>query len=208
MLISPYKDHPKSQWLQITKALVGSFPLTMEDLVGIVEDAWSDLYTSSFGKTGLKIGSDILLPAQATGVILEKLIAVHISKKFSGWRGGREKYEKDIIFENELKYSFEIKTSSSRSGLYGNRSTGHRAEGRTKFCSGYYLVVNYKLPREGDLSREIQNIRFGWIDDEDWVGQAQPTGQQASIGGRFSAFETRHDQRWSLNQTTMLARVP
>lgn len=182
MLVSPYKDHPRSQWLHITNALVERFPLTMESLVGIVEDAWSDLYTSSFGATGLKIGTDILLPAQATGVILEKLIAVHISKKFPGWRGGREKFEKDIIFEDELEYSFEIKTSSSRSGLYGNRSTGHRAAGRTKFRSGYYPVINYKLPRESDLSREIQNIRFGWIDDEDWVGQAQPTGQQASIG--------------------------
>jgi len=182
MLVSPYSDHPRSDWRKITEKLVKTFPLAMKDLVSAVEDAWEDLYTSSFGRTGLQIGADIFLPAQATGVILEKLIAVHLSDKFAGWRGGREKFEKDIINENELKYSFEIKTSSSRAGLYGNRSTGHRSEGRTKFRTGYYLVVNYKLPRENDPARELQNIRFGWIDDEDWVGQAQPTGQQASIG--------------------------
>ena len=43
-------------------------------------------------------------------------------------------------------------------------------------------MINYKLPREDDPTRQIWNIRFGWIDDHDWIGQAQPTGQQASIG--------------------------
>lgn len=154
----------------------------MDVLVTVVESAWNDLYTSSFGETELCIGSDIFLPAQATGVILEKLIAVHLHKRFPKWRGGRNKQEKDIIYTDELKFSFEIKTSSSKTGLYGNRSTGHRSDSRTKFRTGYYLVVNYKLPREDDRSRGIQNIRFGWIDDSDWIGQAQPTGQQASIG--------------------------
>jgi len=154
----------------------------MATLVQAVEVAWIDLYTASFGDPGLRIGADIFLPAQATGVILERLIAVHLHKKSPSWRGGNTKVEKDIVYEPELKYSFEVKTSSSRSGLYGNRSTGHRAEGRTKFRTGYYLVINYKLPTLNDPTGDLLNIRFGWIDDEDWVGQAQPTGQQASIG--------------------------
>ncbi len=182
MLISPYTDHPRAEWAEITRRLVEMFPLEMDALVEVVELAWDDLYTASFGDTGLRIGSDIFLPAQATGVILEKLIAVHLNKKFPRWRGGRKQHEKDIICDDELKYSFEVKTSSSRTGLYGNRSTGHRAEGRTKFRTGYYLVINYKLPREDDPKPSIYNIRFGWIDDDDWVGQTQPTGQQASIG--------------------------
>lgn len=182
MLISPYKDHPKNEWLDITERLVRMFPLPLDTLVEVVDAAWEDIYTSSFGETSLSIGQDIFLPAQATGVILEKLIAVHLNKRFPNWRGGETKYEKDIICTDDLKFSFEIKTSSSKTGLYGNRSTGHRAEGRAKFRTGYYLVVNYKLPKEGDLSRQIWNVRFGWIDDDDWVGQAQPTGQQASIG--------------------------
>lgn len=182
MIVSPYDDHPRSEWSSITQLLVQAFPLQMNALVEIVDAAWADLYASSFGDTELRVGTDIFLPAQATGVILEKLIAVHLHKRFPDWRGGLSKREKDIVCTSELKFSFEIKTSSSRTGLYGNRSTGHRSESRTKFRTGYYLVVNYKLPREDDPSRAIQNIRFGWIDDADWVGQAQPTGQQASIG--------------------------
>ncbi|MBB3963691.1 ScaI family restriction endonuclease [Rhizobium metallidurans] len=182
MLVSPYAGHPREEWPEITRRLVDVFPLQPDQLLQFVDSAWSNLFNSSFGESGLKIGTDILLPAQATGVLLERLIAVEMQKSLEGWRGGRTKTEKDIICETDLKFSFEIKTSSSRSGLYGNRSTGHRAEGRTKFRSGYYLVINYKLPTEDNSSREIINVRFGWIDDDDWVGQAQPTGQQASIG--------------------------
>lgn len=182
MLASPYNDRPRDGWPNITRRLVAAFPLSMDVLVETVEAAWTDLYNASFGETGLRIGSDIFLPAQATGVILERLIAVHLHRQFPNWRGGNAKIEKDIVCTDSPGFSFEIKTSSSLSGLYGNRSTGHRAEGRKKFRSGYYLVINYKLSTEDDPANEILKIRFGWIDDEDWVGQAQPTGQQASIG--------------------------
>ncbi len=182
VLTSPYLNRPHAEWRTITRDLVEAFPLPANVLVKIVEMAWADLYNASFGDTGLHIGTDIFLPAQATGVILERLIAVRLHKQFPNWRGGNTKIEKDIVCTDQPYFSFEIKTSSSKNGLYGNRSTGHRAEGRTKFRSGYYLVVNYKLPTENDLSNRILNIRLGWIDDEDWVGQAQPTGQQASIG--------------------------
>ncbi|MCM2438351.1 ScaI family restriction endonuclease [Agrobacterium vitis] len=182
MLVSPYAERPREEWPDITRRLVEVFPLHTDELLKFVDNAWHNLFNSSFGESGLQIGMDILLPAQATGVLLERLIAVEMQKNLEGWRGGRVKNEKDIVYENDLNFSFEIKTSSSRSGLYGNRSTGHRAEGRTKFRSGYYLVINYKLPTEDDKSKSILNVRFGWIDDDDWVGQTKPTGQQASIG--------------------------
>lgn len=182
MLISPYAGHPREKWSEITRKLVSLFPLPMSSIVEVVDASWEDLYNSSIGDSGLKIGKDIFLPAQATGVILERLIAVQMRRRFSGWRGGNSKIEKDIVYEPELKFSFEVKTSSSRSGLFGNRSTGHRSGSRTKFRTGYYLVLNYKLPTEEDPTREMLGIRFGWIDDDDWVGQSQPTGQQASIG--------------------------
>ena len=181
-MISPYTAYPESEWKKITNQLVEKFPLPMNEIIKLVKESWEDIYTSSFGDTNIRIGNDIFLPAQATGVILERLFAVRIAQRFPCWRGGEAKIEKDIVCMSDDRFSFEIKTSSSKTGLYGNRSTGHRADGRTKFRSGYYLVVNYKLPKEDDKERKIYNIRFGWIDDEDWVGQAQPTGQQASIG--------------------------
>ena len=182
MIPSPYEGIERSEWSAVTAKLVEEFPLDSEVLVTVVQDAWRDLFSSSFGDASLRIGKDIFLPAQATGVILEKLIAVHLAKRSEEWRGGDRKTEKDIVCETNDKYSFEIKTSSSKTGLYGNRSTGHRADSRTKYRTGYYLVINYKLPTETDTGSHIRTVRFGWIDDKDWVGQAQPTGQQASIG--------------------------
>ena len=147
MLLSPYMNHPESEWLEITNKLIEEFPLSSKVLVSIVESAWEDLYNYSFGNSGIKIGQDIFLPAQATGVILEKLIAVHLPNQYSEWRGGKTKQEKDIVYTINDRYSFEIKTSSSKSGLFGNRSTGHRSDNRTKYRTGYYLVINYKLPK-------------------------------------------------------------
>lgn len=189
MIISPYAEIPEDEWEETTKKLVEDFPLDSETLCSVVNSAWEDIYTSSFGDTSLKIGEDIFLPAQATGIILEKLIAVHLSKLDSDWRSGSIKTEKDIVNNVNDTLSFEIKTSSSESGLYGNRSTGHRSDKRTKIRAGYYLVVNYKLPKEGDLERYIHKIRFGWIDDEDWIGQLKPTGQQASIGAKLARLK-------------------
>ncbi|MBL4617541.1 MAG: ScaI family restriction endonuclease [Robiginitomaculum sp.] len=189
MITSPYVDCDESEWLSITKKLVDDFPLDNDLIVKVVHDAWDDIYTSSFGDDSIKIGSDIFLPAQATGVILEKLIAVRLHNICSNWRGGETKTEKDIVRKDDNYFSFEIKTSSSNTGLYGNRSTGHRSANRSKHRSGYYLVINYKLPKEDDKSNEIKKIRFGWIDDDDWKGQAKSTGQQASIGAALARLK-------------------
>ncbi len=178
---SPYHNRPTTEWSEITQELIDRFPLSGGTLVEIVKEAWEDLYTSTFGRAKLVVGTDVFLPAQATGVILEKLIVLELIRRDKGWRSGAGNAEKDVVCTTDAANSFEIKTSSSQSGLYGNRSTGHRAAGRRKFRTGYYLVINYKLPIEENSARWIWSIRFGWIDDEDWTGQAQPTGQQASV---------------------------
>jgi hypothetical protein len=178
---SPYAGVAESKWVTTTQKLVGAFPIEMAVVTECVKDAWTDLFTSRIGSAGLKIGADIFLPAQATGVLLERLITAQLRSRDKRWRGGDRKTEKDVVFDADNQFSFEIKTSSSDKGIFGNRSTGHRSETRTKFRSGYYLVVNYKLPKEEDPAGYIRMVRFGWIDDDDWVGQNSPTGQQASV---------------------------
>lgn len=190
MTESPYLNHPEEKWMNITQDLVNNFPLSKEEIVKTVLDAWEDFYSSSFGNGNLTIGKDIFLPAQATGVILEKLIASILENKYPDtWKGGYKKVDKDIISLQDDLYSFEIKTSSSLSGLYGNRSTGYRSDNSRKSRTGYYLVVNYLLPKEEDTSKKVRKIRFGWIDDDDWVGQKQASGQQASIGSHLAKLK-------------------
>lgn len=189
MLKSPYAGQPEHEWPLITQDLVAKFPIPASDIISVVELAWDDIYSSNFGDSGLRIGRDIFIPAQATGVILEKLIVHKLSQLHPEWRGGIHKFDKDVVCETNHLFSFEIKTSSSKNGLYGNRSTGHISDTRTKYRTGYYLVINYKLPTTDDPSRNLWGIRFGWIDDEDWIGQDKPTGQQASIGAKLAKLK-------------------
>jgi len=189
LLTSPYTGYPEREWSAITTQLIDEFPLSSEVIISTVEEAWKDLYSSSFGDFRLQIGRDIFLPAQAIGVILERLIAVRLAHQNSGWRGGQTKSEKDIVCTFNDRYSFEIKTSSSKNSFYGNRSTGYRSDNRLKSRTGYYLIINYKLPKEDNLERKIWKIRFGWIDDQDWVGQNKPTGQQASIASKIAGLK-------------------
>jgi hypothetical protein len=50
--------------------------------------------------------------------------------------------------------------------------------GKKKY--GYYLAINFGK-FIGKKRPEINLIRFGWIDHDDWVGQAAATGQQAHL---------------------------
>lgn len=190
MTTSPYSSAPENKWVSITQILVDRFPLSVDTIVEIVQSAWNDLYSSSFGKGRLRVGNEIFLPAQATGVILEKLISTELEARDPDtWQGGTLKPHKDVLNLKDENFSFEIKTSSSASGLFGNRSTGYRSSGSIKQRTGYYLVINYKLPTPDDTDHHIRKIRFGWIDDDDWVGQKQSSGQQASIGAKLAKLK-------------------
>jgi hypothetical protein len=189
MDLSPYKDRDMSEWELITDKLVREFPLNQDLLVSITELAWKDIFSLRIGESDLIIGQNIYLPAQAIGVILENLIAFHLSKLDNRWKGGEAKNDKDIVCSFDNCYSFEIKTSSSKNGIYGNRSTGFLSQNRTKNRTGYYLIINYKIPKKNDTTSKLWKIRFGWIDDEDWVGQTSESGQQASISADLAKLK-------------------
>lgn len=76
--------------------------------------------------------------------------------------------------------SVEIKTSSSKSQIYGNRSYAQQGKFIKKAKSGYYLGINFekfKTKRRPSVNR----IHFGWLDESDWIGQKSPTGQKSRL---------------------------
>ena len=156
-----------------------NFPIKEVILKDIVNDSFDELFTSSVGV--LRIGKDIFIPPQAIGVILEKLISNKIIELFPEWKEGVQKNEKDVVNTQNDFYSFEIKTSSSKSGVFGNRSYGHVSKNKVKNRAGFYLIINYKIPKPNDTSHHIHMIRFGWIEDEDWIAQKSQSGQSASL---------------------------
>ena len=187
---SPYANKPLNEWENITKKLVQQFPVKKHEMRTVVEDSFKDYLNLTISEFKLQVGKDIFFLAQATGVIIQKLITLKLSKlQKNTWKDGDKKYEKDVVNINKNQFSFEIKTSSSKSGIFGNRSMGHISKNKTKERSGYYLIINYKLPKEEDKDFQIYKLRFGWIDDNDWKGQNSPTGQQSTISSDCKSYK-------------------
>lgn len=130
------------------------------------------------------------------GYFLHELIPLEFARRYPKvWRREENANEKDIVCLLDNKFSVEIKTSSSSRNTYGNRSytqlstTG--SEGK-KNKSGYYLVVNFQKFNknvQGSQRPQINLVRFGWLDREDWQGQAAATGQQARLSPAVERYK-------------------
>lgn len=164
---------------------VHDHPLTDEELITIVLAAWQDLLAASTG--GLNLVRDVGIEPREIGGIMQKLIAGRLQSIEPGrWRGESSPREKDVVCLDDERYSFEIKTSSSKSGLPGNRSYASTGAECRKSKRGYYLAINYDNPQRTADPR-VRRMRFGWLDQEDWRPQRTGTGQLARIRSRDAA---------------------
>lgn len=92
------------------------------------------------------------------------------------------KLDKDLVCIDNDNYSIEIKTSSSKNSIFGNRSYGIQSnKENTKKKEGYYLAINFEKCTEEIEKPDIRLIRFGWLSHSDWISQTSETGQQASL---------------------------
>ncbi|MCH1978688.1 ScaI family restriction endonuclease [Lawsonibacter sp. OA9] len=180
---SPYEGYSVSDWDKITEDLIAEHPLSEEEIVDAVLDAWERIKITKIGGE-LQIGVDIFPSPQIMGNYLHELIPVILAHKYPGiWRKECSKDEKDIVYIPNDCYSVEIKTSSNATNIFGNRSYGQENSennsGKKKY--GYYITVNFEKYTESNHNPRIKKIRFGWIDHSDWHAQAAATGQQASL---------------------------
>jgi ScaI restriction endonuclease len=196
-VISPYQDLPVESWLEKTKELVQSHPLSSVEIVEIVLKSWNDIFVSTLGSRKHHIGKDIFPPPQVLGFLLQEFVALTLKEKYPEvWRGEVSKIDKDLAYIPNNDYSIEIKSSSQR-GIYGNRSYAQKANTTKpkKSKSGYYLAINF----EGfKISKEpkIKKIRFGWLDAEDWRGQLSATGQQSNLSKTVEIVQTHYALPW------------
>lgn len=117
------------------------------------------------------------------GFLLHELIPLEFAARYPNlWRGEQSKSDKDLVYIPDAKFSVEIKTSSNRTKIFGNRSYAQESESAGKKAkSGYYLQVNFGKFGKNTAKPEILLIKFGWLDHIDWLGQATATGQQAHL---------------------------
>ena len=178
---SPYEGVPTSGWMTVTKELIECYPLAPDALVVFVHDAWAAIFKSSVGP--LTIGVDIFPQPQVMGFLLHELIPALISRSHPEWRIGTVGLsEKDLHYAPDPFYSTEIKTSSDRNQIFGNRSYAQPITPGSRPKDGYYLAVNFERFAMSAMSRpNIHRIRLGWLDHGDWIPQRSSTGQQARL---------------------------
>lgn len=181
-MINPYENKNEDEWFDITCNLIKNHPLDMDIMVDTVLETWEDIFNSSFGKNDIKIGVDIFPTPQIMGFLLHELIPINLKAKLSSddWVKDKEVSEKDLVYRPNLDYSVEIKTSSDKKRIFGNRSYAQKSDNPKKSKIGYFLAVNFEKFNES-TNPKIRKISFGWLNHEDWRGQKAQTGQQANL---------------------------
>ena len=181
-MISPYTGKNPDDWVEITRHLIEEHPLATSDLVDVTLSAWAAIFESKIGSKGFTIGTHIFPKPQIMAFLLHELIPLELNVRFPEiWRGDNSSEEKDLVCLTNDRYSIEVKTSSSATGIFGNRSYAQQGSSQKKSKSGYFLAINFEKFRSNGKRPEIRLIRFGWLDKEDWVGQTAQTGQQARL---------------------------
>jgi len=179
---SPYENVVREKWAAQTRRLIDDHPLDMKEIVEIVLGAWKSIFESAFGTKGYRIGVDIFPKPQVMGFLLHELVALELaSRRPDKWRGEKTGDDKDLVYVPDARFSVEIKTSSDKAHIYGNRSYAQDASSTKKSKTGYYLAINFEKFTKANPRPSITMIRFGWIDHADWQGQAAATGQQARL---------------------------
>lgn len=178
---SPYDGLDPKQWIEKTKELVAGHPLKAEEIVEIVLSSWRAIFESKIGPKGFRIGVHISPKPQIMGFFLHELIPLEIATRYPGkWSRELTVADKDLVCVFDPRFSTEIKTSSHPSQIFGNRSYAQVGATSKKSKAGYYLAINFENFK-GKKAPQIKTIRFGWLDESDWIGQRAQTGQQAHL---------------------------
>jgi hypothetical protein len=179
----PHSRLPKDKWAAKTKKLVAAHPLNMKEVVEVVLLAWDAIFASQIGPHGFKIGTHLFPKPQIMGFLLHELIPLEFAVRYPNKRRGEEQAgDKDLVYIPDPRFSVEIKTSSHKSKIFGNRSYAQRPTDAKKSKSGYYLAINFdRFDKRKKTRPKIVRVRFGWLDHSDWIGQAAATGQQAHL---------------------------
>lgn len=187
-MCSPYSDLHESQWESKTKSLILQHPLNQKYIKKTVLESWDCILRAVIGK--YKIGIDIFPKPQIMGFFLHELICLEISNSNPKiWRCEKEVNDKDIVNMKDRKFSIEVKTSSHKSKIFGNRSYAQVTKNPKKSKSGYYLAVNFEKFNSDNTPPKINLMRFGWLDHDDWVGQKSQSGQQAHLSKSVEKYK-------------------
>lgn len=179
---SPYENIDSSEWQKITETLLNDFPLSKDYLVSLVLKSWDAILRTKIADKW-SIAQDVQPKPQIMGFFLHEIIGQYIQADYpKSWRKEKTAADKDVVCITNPDFSLEIKTSSDKNKIFGNRSYAQEVkQGGKKSKSGYYLAINFEKFEETEELPQIRLIRFGWLDHTDWIGQSAASGQQARL---------------------------
>lgn len=187
---SPYENLAVSEWHERTLELIAQHPLDPNEIFEVVHEVWSSIFDSGIGSKPFKIGKELFPRPQVMGFFLHELIPLEFGYRYPGvWRREETTDEKDLVYVPDTNYSVEIKTSSSKNKIYGNRSYAQKTSKSKKSKSGYYLAINFQKTTKTIIEPQITLVRFGWLDHDDWIGQAAASGQQARLSSDVESYK-------------------
>ncbi len=190
-MTSPYPADT-TKWALTTNKLLTKFPIAMGEIVEVVLTSWEDIFQSKIGRKRFEIGQDIRPEPQVMGLLLHELIPLNLAATHpAGWRRGLASSECDVVCISDGSKSFEIKTSSSRGGIFGNRSYAHVSATASKTRGSFFLAVNFGKFVDTTSRPEISLIRFGWLGAGDWIGQKTESGQQSRLTREAKAYKLK-----------------
>lgn len=179
---SPYKSVVRESWSEKTKDLIENHPLDEKEIAEVVLESWDSIFKSSLGVKGFRIGQHIFPKPQIMGFLLHELVPLEFAARYPHlWRSEKSADDKDLVYIPDGQYSVEIKTSSNKAHIYGNRSYAQETKDKKKSKSGYYIAVNFEKFTKTNQNPKVVLIRFGWLDHTDWMGQKAASGQQARL---------------------------
>lgn len=183
--VSPYRRLPQSQWQTKTRELVSAHPLDTSEIVDVAHQCWNSIFRTKIGGKA-QIGVHVFPRPQIMGAFLHELIPLEFGDRYPGiWRREEAGNEHDMVYIPDQTKSVEIKTSSSAARVFGNRSYAQPAKSGKKTKSGFYLTVNFAKFSDSKDRPNITKIHFGWLDEDDWIGQKAQTGQQSRLASHI-----------------------
>ena len=139
-----YDSNDTSKWQGVTDEILKNHPLKEQEIVDVVLKSWSDIFNSKIGS--FSIGKDIYPTPQIMSFFLHELVAHYLSLKYNRvYKVGVEKHEKDIHHLTDASLSVEIKGSSHKDQIFGNRSYAQPSSTKVKKSKeGYYITINFE----------------------------------------------------------------
>lgn len=178
---SPYDGLRVEGWRARTEELVSSHPLDRDEIIDVVLGCWDAILNTKIGGKA-QVGVHTFPRPQIMGTFLHELVPLEYNDRYPGrWRREETPDEKDLVYVPDNSLSVEIKTSSNKYQVFGNRSYAQTGGISKKDKSGYFLTINFEKFDRSQRRPSVRLIHFGWLDDSDWIGQKSSTGQQARL---------------------------